>query len=341
MVRCRFSPLGLFDRFAAICILVAALFVGSASFGHEGHDHDDNARAALIASAFPRVTAKSELYEIVGILKDGRLSIYLDQLATNDAVSDAQLKVAIGDREPLDAEPAANATYSVPFPSNAAPKSFEVVFTVNAQDGDDLLVGLMKLPQAASADPPIAIGPLRWLGAMPAALRNPFVIGAAAFALVTLISLFRRRGRLGPALATGAAAAVALVVLFALAGSGGTQNPSARAPVAVMSDAPRRLPDGSAFVAKPTQRLLQVRTAVAKPETVRPAVSLIGRVIADPNRTSLVQSINGGRVDDRCATGMPRIGQAVRKGDRWRRSSRICRRPTAPRSWRSSARSSS
>ena len=81
-----------------------------------------------------------------------------------------------------------------------------------------------------------------------------------------------------------------------------------------MSDAPRRLSDGSAFVAKPTQRLLQVQTAVAKPETVRPAVSLIGRVIGDPNRTSVVQSVHGGRVTP-LATGMPRIGQAVRKGD--------------------------
>ena len=314
MVRCRFSPIGLFDRFSAICILATTLVVGSASFGHEGHDHDDGARAALIASTYPRVTAKSELYEIVGILKDGRLSIYLDQLATNEAVGDAHVKVAIGDREPVDAEPAPNATYSVAFPAAAAPESFEVIFTVNAQGGDDLLVGAMKLPQAASSDPVVSVAPMPWLAAVPAPLRNPFVIGVAAFVLVTLISLFRKRGRLGPALATGAAAAVALVVLFALAGSGGTQNPASRAPVAVMSDAPRRLSDGSAFVAKPTQRLLQVQTAVAKPETVRPAVSLIGRVIGDPNRTSVVQSVHGGRVTP-LATGMPRIGQAVSKGD--------------------------
>jgi membrane fusion protein, heavy metal efflux system len=45
-----------------------------------------------------------------------------------------------------------------------------------------------------------------------------------------------------------------------------------------MSDAPRRLPDGTAFVAKPTQRLLEVRTAAAERETVRPAVNLIGPV---------------------------------------------------------------
>ncbi|HEV7479053.1 MAG TPA: RND transporter, partial [Roseiarcus sp.] len=44
------------------------------------------------------------------------------------------------------------------------------------------------------------------------------------------------------------------------------------------------------------------------------AISLIGRVIADPNRTSLVQSISGGRVVARNG-GLPHIGQAVAKGE--------------------------
>ena len=43
-------------------------------------------------------------------------------------------------------------------------------------------------------------------------------------------------------------------------------------------------------------------------------MSLIGRVIADPNRSGLVQSINGGRIIAP-EKGLPRIGQAVREGD--------------------------
>ena len=68
------------------------------------------------------------------------------------------------------------------------------------------------------------------------------------------------------------------------------------------------------FVPKPTQRLLDVRTEQLAPEEAERAVSLIGRIIADPNSTSLVQSINGGRVMAPDG-GMPRIGQAVKKGD--------------------------
>ena len=44
------------------------------------------------------------------------------------------------------------------------------------------------------------------------------------------------------------------------------------------------------------QRILDVRTLIAKSETARKAVTLVGRIITDPNRSGVVQSINGGRV---------------------------------------------
>jgi membrane fusion protein, heavy metal efflux system len=53
---------------------------------------------------------------------------------------------------------------------------------------------------------------------------------------------------------------------------------------------------------------------VLEPQSASRAVSLIGRVIPDPNRTSLVQSLNGGRVMAPEA-GLPRIGQTVKQGD--------------------------
>jgi RND family efflux transporter MFP subunit len=81
-----------------------------------------------------------------------------------------------------------------------------------------------------------------------------------------------------------------------------------------MSDAPRRLPGGAAFIAEPTQRLLEVRTAAAAAVTASPAVTLIARVIGDPNRTGVVQSLHGGRVVP-LEGGLPRIGQSVRKGE--------------------------
>jgi len=305
-----------FARIAALCIAAAAFLCLSAAFAHEGHDHDDSAKKALIASTYPRVTAKSELYELVGILRDGRLVIYLDHSATNEPAGDAQLKVTIGDREPIDAKVEANASYSVPFPPVAAGDSLDVVINISARDGDDLLVGALTMPEAAVAVPQMSpsFASLRWLAGLPSSLRNPMLLAIVIVGLVLLFTQLRRRGRFVSAVATGAAAVAALVVLIAVAVSDSNHQPVTPAPATIMSDAPRRLPDGTAFVAKPSQRLLEVRTAAAKPETVRPSVNLIGRVIGDPNRTSVVQSVHGGRILP-LDGGMPRIGQTVRKGD--------------------------
>lgn len=109
-------------------------------------------------------------------------------------------------------------------------------------------------------------------------------------------------------------ASAACIVLAVIAVSWKARAERAAPPAQAISDAPRRLPDGTAFAAKPTQRLLDVRTEATQASTARPASQLIGRVIADPNRSSIVQSIYGGRILAGEAT-LPRIGQAVSKGD--------------------------
>jgi membrane fusion protein, heavy metal efflux system len=323
MLPFRLCPLGLLSSMRRIAVLCcgASIFLSLSSFAHEGHDHDDDAaRSALTSSTYPRVIAHSELYEIVGILKGERLSIYLDRFATNEPVTDAKVKVTIGDTEPMDATPAENGIYTVSFPRLTGTGSVEIVFSVTASTGDDLLVGSITLPQASGLNPASsaagrAVSP-RWVASIPSPIRNPVMLTLVAFVLGVLVGHFHRSGRFVPAMATGAAAAVVLIFLVAVALSDDEHDRNAVqvGKAAAMSDAPRRLPDGTAFVAKPTQRLLDIRTAPAKSETVRPAVHLIGRVIGDPNRTSIVQSIHGGRVIP-LDGGLPRIGQSVRKGD--------------------------
>src|SRR5262249_46633986 len=153
-----------------------------------------------------------------------------------------------------------------------------------------------------------------WTASIPSPIRHPIVLILAAFALGVLFGHFQRSGRFAPAVATGVAAAGVLVILGVVALSANNDGRSGSvtriATSAGLSDAPPRRPDGTAFIAKPTQRLLEVRTTVTKPETVRPAINLIGRVIGDPNRTSVVQSIHGGRVIP-MEGGIPRIGQSV------------------------------
>ena len=318
----RLRPPGLLSiiRLAAISCLAAACIGRPAALAHEGHDHDDAATTALAASTYPRVVAQSELYEIVGVRKKDRLTIYLDQLSSNEPVAGAKLRVTVGDGEPIDAEASESGVYTLPLPRLNGADAIEVVFSINASGGDDLLVGTLA-PTPGSAAPTVSAsqtGRLGWVAAVPSPIRNPIVLSLFVFALGVLFGQLRRRRLFVPAIATGAATIVPLGLLVAVAlsdenqrsGNTATQTP----PPDLMSDAPRRLPDGTAFVAKPSQRLLEVRTAGAKLETARPAVSLIGRVIGDPNRTSVVQSVHGGRVTP-LDGGLPRIGQTVRKGD--------------------------
>jgi len=300
----RLARLGL----AALACLASLILGCAASSAHEGHDHGEADKSPVVSSAYPRVAARSELYEIVGILKDGQLSIYLDDAVTNEPIADAALQVTIGDSAATEAAKAGNGLYTVGMADRKPTGSVEVIFSVSAPKGDDLLVDSLTLPQAASSPQRHEHGPLS-----PGRRVVAFAIAAAGFGLLFGYSI--RSGRRIAATLSAVVSAIFVVLAVTSFGESRTAASSASPPEAsALSDAPRRLQDGSAFAAKPTQRLLDVRTAVAEPQTIRPAVNLIGRVIADPNRSSIVQSIYGGRVIPN-GGAIPRIGQAVAKGD--------------------------
>lgn len=78
--------------------------------------------------------------------------------------------------------------------------------------------------------------------------------------------------------------------------------------------APRRLPDASVFLPKTSQRLLDVRTQLTADTAARPTVSFTGRIMANPDKSGVVQSSAGGRLTPPLG-GLPRLGQAVKAGD--------------------------
>ncbi|WP_436212745.1 efflux RND transporter periplasmic adaptor subunit [Bradyrhizobium sp. LjRoot220] len=296
-------------RLGAIGIgcLASLLISFAVSVAHEGHDHGDAEKSAVVASAYPRVAARSELYEIVGILKDDKLSIFIDDAATNEPVRDATIQVTVGSAEPIEARKEQNGTYSAVLPDRNQTGSVEVIFAVRAAKGDDLLVDSFTLPQAAAAPASHAHG---WRSA--AASGAAFALAGLGLGLL-FVYLRRRRPIVGASAGVAAAACFAVAAISIGEGRNTAGNPSTSPPQA-LSDAPRRLQDGTVFAAKPTQRLLDIRTAVAESRSVRPAQNLIGRVIADPNRSSIVQSVYGGRIVP-SETPIPRIGQTVKKGE--------------------------
>lgn len=110
----------------------------------------------------------------------------------------------------------------------------------------------------------------------------------------------------------------ALGALLTLASAGlafgGDGHDHGATPVGAVANAPQRLPDGSTFLPKPSQRQLDVRTIVAKEAAVAKSVELVGRVIVDPNGAGKVQSTLAGRIEPG-SRGLPSLGQTVNKGE--------------------------
>ena len=308
---------GLLRRLIAPLAL-ACLLSAPPLAAHEGHDHGAPAAAAATAGS-PRIALHSDAYELVGVLRGGRLTLFLDRYAGNEPVVDARVAVTIAGGEEVVATPDAEGTYLLASDQLSGAGPLELVFAITHALGDDLLIGTLERPAPPAPAAPAGKG---FAPALPqgadvaiAGVRVPLLHLAtgAALAFGLLLGVGLRRAR-------PAAPAIGLVVLLLIAGTAiataheGHDHGEAAKVALPAGDTPRRLADGAVFAPKATQRLLGVRTLVTRPEEARRTVSLVGRVIADPNRSGQVQSITGGRIVAPEA-GLPRLGQAVRRGD--------------------------
>ncbi len=283
---------------------------------HEGHDLVA-AEAATTAKGSPRLALNSENYELVAILSGLRLTIYLDRFNDNIPVTDAAIAVTIND-ETVPAHPDADGTYTLTSGRFGAGGLFEFVFDVTAPEADDLLIGKLSLPQPVVASN-AANGPVPWYAQALVYLRHGTQDHLLLLTLTLLtglalgIGLRGGRPRMLRIVLIGSAVSLAIPE-HAVRAHEGHDLTEGEGAAPAPGDAAKRLADGKVFVPKPTQRILDVRTVRAKPETLPKAVTLLGRIIPDPNRSGLIQSITGGRViaPDR---GLPRIGQSVAKGD--------------------------
>lgn len=108
-----------------------------------------------------------------------------------------------------------------------------------------------------------------------------------------------------------AMAALALSPFRAGADAGHDHDP---APMVANTNAPQRLPDGSVYLPKPTQRQLALRTLVAEQGRSPLTFELFGKVTMDPNAGGKVQPTVAGRIEPG-PRGLPLLGQPVRKGE--------------------------
>jgi hypothetical protein len=103
---------GTLRRLQAMLVGLGLLTIVSPTLGHEGHDHG-TPPASEVTTSNPRVSAQSDAYELVGVLRGGRLRVYLDRFSSNEPVTDAKLTVTVGSDEEVLAEKAADDTYTV------------------------------------------------------------------------------------------------------------------------------------------------------------------------------------------------------------------------------------
>lgn len=295
-----------------ILVLLMPRFV----FAHGGEDHGDEARApvSLFASG-SALELKSPDVELLGVLQDGKLTVFADRYATNEPILNAKIELESDGRK-LQLLATKDGSYTAAADWLKQPGTHEVVVSVEATGLEDLLIGTLQIPGLRTDE---AHG-RAWLD------YGKWAAGGitGAIALLALFKRIRRR--------KGAAANLVLPVFAAFLlgghshpgfahgdedhGDKSKATPATAAvntvPVAAQTS-PVRLPDGSVLVPKPVQRLLGIRTVLGATRDIAKTVALNGQISADPNFSGRVQSSQSGRIAAP-AGGFPTLGMKVAKG---------------------------
>jgi membrane fusion protein, heavy metal efflux system len=310
-------------RLAVIVAAALGIVIGAPAFAHEGHDHGEKPAAVGAVPSSPRVIATSEAYQFVGIVEGEVLVVYLDRAADNAPVTAAKIEVSLNGQA-FKAEPQKKGTYEVTAPLLRKPGQVEVLVTVTEGAASDLLVGAVTiLDPAAAAGAAGHDGLFGWIARAFAAgggdakavdgARTRMLIGGLALLVLGLVGgmTLARRGRNTAATLFAIALASLSLMPQAHAGPGHDHGHDMSAST---GNTPARRPDGTLFLPKPSQRLLEVRTQVLVREKATRTVRLTGRIVANPNFSGVVQGTIPGRYLAPPG-GVPALGTRVKAGD--------------------------
>lgn len=323
--------------FAFLGFLLVMACNALAEPGHDGgHDHDP--APSVITADSPRLESVGTNMELVATSEGQRLVLYLDRSDSNEPIDGAEIELSGDGIATVQAKRVAPGTYEVEADWVDQPGTKALVFSIVTPDDADLLNGTWTLPEPSSgAESTIVTTPLMQL-----ALRGDgfaLIVGALALGFALSLAFRARRFRHvedegAPSLVSKtqppairairtAAEMILLVILVAsmlastaVAGPGHDHGDGAHdaPPNAASGKAPRKLPDGSVFLPKSTQRLLQVRTLPVAEESTSRVRELIGTVVPDPSSFGQVQAPMDGiiEVTDR---GISHVSQKVQAGE--------------------------
>lgn len=316
-------------RLLAAASIAASLAapVALPTLAHEGHEHGD-APKPVVATATPTMETSSSDFELVVVVQGKSLLVTLDRFASNEPVTGATVEVT-ADGEAVTASPVSGeeGIYRLDAAWVSKPGPHELTVSVTAADAADLLIGTLDIP--ATAQPAESSGGGGVSAILSQVRHDPgLMLGAVMVFLLGVLTTVALTQR-GRARTVAGAALIGFGLLLASGAAfahGGEDHshgdeakdktPGAAAtPMAVTgaAESPRRLPDGSLYVPKTSQRLLSVRTTVAKTQQAAQTVQLIGQIIADPNGGGHVQATQSGRIEPG-EKGLPYVGQRIEAG---------------------------
>ena len=129
------------------CLIVVAL--APPAWAHEGEDHSAPAAPAPSVEAGSRTEAQTDALELVAVLADGQLTLYLDDFATTEPVAGAQVEVESGIFRAV-ATQAAPGLYTVPAGPFGPPGRYPLVVSVQVSDVADLLTATLEVAEPAA-----------------------------------------------------------------------------------------------------------------------------------------------------------------------------------------------
>lgn len=132
-------PLRIALKIFCVYLLLLISNTSYAGAGHNhGHEHNEVTKPAV--AALPRVTMESSQFELVGILQDKDLHLYLDDYNSNQPINNASLELELAG-ERLQAKAEDEGGYHIVLKETLKEGVYPILVTVIAQQGTDLLTG--------------------------------------------------------------------------------------------------------------------------------------------------------------------------------------------------------
>jgi len=115
----------------------------------DGHSHGEAAKPEMTAGIAPRTSAQSDEFELVAVLAEGKLTLYLDRYADNAPAPDAEVEIESGAYKAVAAQ-IAPGVYSVPGQAFDQPGRHPLTISVQTGDSADLLTATLDIAASAA-----------------------------------------------------------------------------------------------------------------------------------------------------------------------------------------------